>query len=128
MWTDFFINPVMSVSDDFMEDRQKDSSIMPKLFEYLGIIIMFYSNEHEPIHVHGKFQGMESKAELIIVDGKIVDVLIKEVAGRPPLEVAKLRDFKHFVSLFADQIVQKWVDYFVYHKSIQCIKIEGRIK
>lgn len=128
MWTDFFINPVMSVSDDFMEDRQKDSSVMPKLFEYLGIIIMFYSNEHEPIHVHGKFQGMESKAELIIVDGKIVDVLIKEVAGRPPLEVAKLRDFKHFVSLFADQIVQKWVDYFVYHKSIQCIKIEGRIK
>lgn len=128
MWTDFFINPVMSVSDDFMEDRQKDSSIMPKLFEYLGIIIMFYSNEHEPIHVHGKFQGMESKAELIIVDGKIVDVLIKEVAGRPPLEVAKLRDFKHFVSLFADQIVQKWVDYFVYHKSIQCINIEGRIK
>ena len=128
MWTDFFINPVMSVSDDFMEDRQKDSSIMPKLFEYLGIIIMFYSNEHEPIHVHGKFQGMESKAELIIVDGKIVDVLIKEVAGRPSLEVAKLRDFKHFVSLFADQIVQKWVDYFVYHKSIQCIKIEGRIK
>lgn len=128
MWTDFFISPAMSVSDDFMEDRQKDSSIMPKLFEYLGIIIMFYSNEHEPIHVHGKFQGMESKAELIIVDGKIVDVLIKEVAGRPPLEVAKLRDFKHFVSLFADQIVQKWVDYFVYHKSIQCIKIEGRIK
>ncbi len=28
---------------------------MPKIFEYLGIIIMFYSNEHEPIHVHGKF-------------------------------------------------------------------------
>ena len=99
MWTDFFINPAMSVSDDFMEDRQKDSSVMPKLFEYLGIIIMFYSNEHEPIHVHGKFQGMESKAELIIVDGKIVDVLIKEVAGRPPLEAVKLRDFKHFVSL-----------------------------
>ncbi len=101
---------------------------MPKLFEYLGIVIMFYSNEHEPIHVHGKFQGMESKAELIIVDGKVVDILIKDVIGRPSLEAAKLRDFKHFVSLFADQIVQKWVDYFVYHKSIQCIKIEGKIK
>ncbi len=54
---------------------------MPKLFEYLGIIIMFYSNEHEPIHVHGKYQGMESKAELIIIDGKIVDVVIKNVMG-----------------------------------------------
>ena len=39
---------------------------MPKIFEYLGIVIMFYSNEHEPIHVHGKFQAQESKAEFII--------------------------------------------------------------
>ena len=43
---------------------------MPKIFEYLGIVIMFYSNEHEPIHVHGKFQALESKAEFIIEDGK----------------------------------------------------------
>lgn len=101
---------------------------MPKLFEYLGIIIMFYSNEHEPIHVHGKFQGMESKAELIIVDGKIVDIVLKEVTGRPPLEAVKRKEFKNFVTLFADQIVQRWIDYFVYHKSVQCIRIEGKIK
>jgi hypothetical protein len=44
---------------------------MPKIFEYLGIVIMFYSNEHESIHVHGKFQGLESKAEFIIQDGKM---------------------------------------------------------
>ena len=40
---------------------------MPKIFEYLGITIMFYSNEHEPIHVHGKYQAFESKADFIIV-------------------------------------------------------------
>ncbi|HIP12839.1 MAG TPA: DUF4160 domain-containing protein, partial [Arcobacter sp.] len=49
---------------------------MPKIFEYLGIIIMFYSNEHEPIHVHGKHQACESKAEFIIEDGKIIEVRI----------------------------------------------------
>ncbi|MFW5658311.1 MAG: DUF4160 domain-containing protein [Bacteroidota bacterium] len=27
------------------------------------MIILFYSHEHEPIHVHCKFQGKESKAE-----------------------------------------------------------------
>ncbi len=89
---------------------------------------MFYSNEHEPIHVHGKYQGMESKAELIIIDGKVVDVVIKNVTGRPPLESSKQKEFRNFVTLFSDQIVQKWVDYFVYHKSIQCIRIEGKIK
>jgi len=46
---------------------------MPKLYEYFGLVILFYSNEHEPIHVHGKYQGSESKAEIIIVDGKIRD-------------------------------------------------------
>ena len=25
---------------------------MPKIFEYFGFIFYFYSNEHEPIHVH----------------------------------------------------------------------------
>ncbi|WP_219584758.1 DUF4160 domain-containing protein, partial [Vibrio parahaemolyticus] len=35
---------------------------MPKIYEYLGIVLFFYSNEHEPIHIHGKFQGKESKA------------------------------------------------------------------
>ncbi len=47
---------------------------MPKIFEYLGIIIMF--------------------------------IRVK----------------------YNDDIVQKWIDYFVYHKSIECIKIEGKVK
>ncbi len=58
---------------------------MPKLYEYLGIIIMFYSNEHEPIHVHGKYQGFESKAELIIIDGKVVAINILAVKGKESL-------------------------------------------
>ena len=53
---------------------------MPKIFEYLGILIFFYSNEHEPIHVHGKYDGFESKAEFYIVDGEIVEIKIKGIA------------------------------------------------
>lgn len=101
---------------------------MPKIFEYLGISILFYSNEHEPVHVHGKYQGYESKAEFIIVDGKIVDVVIKDVRGREPLPSSELKEFKKFVNAFSNEIVQKWIDYFVLHKEVNCIKIEGRIK
>jgi len=54
---------------------------MPKIYEYLGVLIFFYSNEHEPIHVHGKYEGLESKAEFYIVDGKIVEIKIKMVKG-----------------------------------------------
>lgn len=45
---------------------------MPKLYEYFGLIVFFYANEHEPVHVHGQYQGRETKAEIIILDGKIV--------------------------------------------------------
>jgi hypothetical protein len=38
---------------------------MPKLYEYFGLIVLFYSNDHRPIHVHGKYQEKESKAENI---------------------------------------------------------------
>ncbi len=34
---------------------------MPKLYEYFGLIVLFYANEHEPVHVHGKHQGKESR-------------------------------------------------------------------
>ena len=47
---------------------------MPKLYEYFGLIVMFYANEHEPVHVHGKSQGRESKAEIIIVNGSVSEI------------------------------------------------------
>ena len=101
---------------------------MPKIYEYLGISILFYSNEHEPVHVHGKYQGCESKAEFIIIDGKITDISVKTVRGRRPLPAKELKEFMTFVEAFKEEIVQKWVDYFVYHKQLHCIKIEGKVK
>jgi len=101
---------------------------MPKIFEYLGILIFFYSNEHEPIHVHGKYDGFESKAEFYIVEGKIVEIKIKSIKGVKPLKDAKLSDFKDFLEKYAEKIVEKWIDYFVYHKNIEFERINNRIK
>lgn len=59
---------------------------MPKLYEFLGLIVLFYSNEHDPIHVHGKYQGKESKAEIIFENGEFKGVIIKDVKGKIPLD------------------------------------------
>ena len=101
---------------------------MPKIFEYLGILVFFYSNEHEPIHVHGKCEGFESKAEIFIVEGKIVEIKLKVVKGAKPLTGRKLKDFEDFLEVYADKIVEKWIDYFVFHKSVEFEKINTRIK
>jgi hypothetical protein len=100
---------------------------MPKIFEYLGVLIFFYSNEHEPIHVHGNYNGLESKAEFYIIDGEIVEIKIKLVKGRRPLTGSNLKDFEVFLEKYADKIVEKWIDYFVYHKNIEFEKINTRI-
>jgi len=101
---------------------------MPKLYEYMGIIVLFYSNEHEPVHVHGKYQGREMRAEIIIRDGQVVDIIYKPVRGRRPLEAVQLRDFQTLVSHYAQEIVQKWIDYFILHRRITSEVIARRIK
>ena len=100
---------------------------MPILYEYLGLIILFYSNEHEPIHVHGKFQGMESKAEIIFFDGVFKEVIISEVKGKKPLDSKNLKNFKIFVEAFREDIIVKWIDYFVYNKPVQSEIITKKI-
>lgn len=92
---------------------------MPKLYEYLGLIILFYSNEHEPIHVHGKYQGMESKAEIIFIDGVFKEIIISTVKGKKPLDSKSLKNFSIFVEAYKFDIVNKWIEFFVYNKTIE---------
>ena len=44
---------------------------MPKIFEYFGFIFYFYSNEHEPIHVHVIHGARESIFDLIMMNGAL---------------------------------------------------------
>jgi hypothetical protein len=45
---------------------------MPKIFEYFGFIFFFYSNEHEPIHVHVSSGDAEAKfriePEIVLIE------------------------------------------------------------
>ncbi len=101
---------------------------MPKPYEYLGIIVLFYSNEHEPVHVHGKYQREESRAEFTIENGKVTNIKYSSVRGKRPLAGAELKNFQTLIEHYADEIVQKWIDYFVLHKPIEPQTIARRIK
>ncbi len=101
---------------------------MPKLYEYFGLIIMFYANEHEPVHVHGKFQNRESRAEIIVIGGVVTEIRYSNVAGRAPLENIEMRHFEELVSARATEIVSKWIDFFVLHKPVKSERITRRLK
>jgi len=100
---------------------------MPKIYEYFGLVILFYSLEHEPIHVHGKFQDKESKAEIIFRAGKFVEVKLSEVPGKEPLDVQNQKKFKKLVETYRDDIVRKWIDFFVYNVPVNAEKITKKL-
>jgi hypothetical protein len=72
--------------------------------------------------------GTRSKAEIIVLDGIVIEMRYSDVAGRMPLEFREMQYFKEIVSARAGDIVQKWIDFFVLHKSVRPERITGRLK
>jgi hypothetical protein len=101
---------------------------MPKLYEYFGLRVYFYANEHEPVHVHGFYQGYESRAEIVIENGVIIGVRILPVRGMKPLTGRALADFKLLVSRKAQDVVRKWIEFFVHHRQIEAEIITRKLK
>lgn len=100
---------------------------MPKLYEYFGLTVFFFANEHEPIHVHGRHQDAEMKAEIVMENGKVVEIRFKQVRGKKPLSQKHLDDFKRLITQRADEIVQKWIDFFVLGKKVKTQTIRRRL-
>ena len=100
---------------------------MPKLYEYLGLVIFFYSNEHEPIHVHAQHGNTEGKIEIFIEKGQVVRIEYKKTSNRRSLNKKNKRLFLKLVTVMADEIVQNWINYFVLHKKIVAKKIIGKL-
>lgn len=101
---------------------------MPKLYEYFGLRVYFYANDHEPVHVHGFYQGRESKAELVIMNGVVTEIRIVPVAGMRPLAGRALGDFETLVSRRAEDIVEKWVEFFVHRRPVKSETITRKLK
>ena len=96
--------------------RRINEDDMPKLYEYFGLVVFFYTNEHQPIHVHGEFQGGHAKAEIFLKEGKIVRIVFSDITGKRPLPGNKMKDFRTLVKAKAGDIVRRWVEYFVLKK------------
>ena len=100
---------------------------MPKIFEYFGFIFYFYSNEHEPIHVHVIHGSQESIFDLVLMDGLLSDILVREKKGAEPLSDKDKRTAISFIKKYYKNIVDKWVKFFVMKKSVRSTKINKKL-
>jgi hypothetical protein len=50
-----------------------------------------------------------------MVEGTVPEIRISEVKGVKTLKGKELKDIKVFLELYSTEIIEKWIDYFVYH-------------
>ena len=77
----------------FAAETIKRKKIMPQLFTLFGLRFMFYSNDHEPIHVHVVKGGAEARfqvqPEVTLLDNrglkpaelKLAESIVEEKGG-----------------------------------------------
>lgn len=100
---------------------------MPKIFEYFGFIFYFYSNEHEPIHVHVIHGDKESIFDLIMMDGELVDINVRNKKGAEALSDKEKRIVKEFINKYHKNIISKWVKFFILKQSVRSTNIKKRL-
>ena len=100
---------------------------MPKIYEYFGFIFLFYSNEHEPIHVHVMKDGHEAIFEIIMENGNLKELRRRQSNKTPPLCEKDVAVAEAFVSKYYKNIVEKWVNFFVFKKRVRSTKITKKI-
>ena len=94
---------------------------MPKIFEYFGFVFFFYSNEHEPIHVHVIHGDRQLVYEIILEDGNFKALVRRNAKGYLPLSQHDAGIVEEFIRVYALDIVQKWIDYFIMKKPVHCM-------
>lgn len=100
---------------------------MPKVLEYFGMIFYFYSNEHLPIHIHVSYNEYESVFEIFFEDGSLKEVRLRKSSGQGPLPTVQLKEAQKVVEHYAQDIVNKWTDFFVLKKKVKSLKITRRL-
>ena len=100
---------------------------MPKIFEYFGFIFYFYSNEHEPIHVHVIHGARESIFDLIMMNGELASINIREKRGAEPLPEKDKRTAEMFIHKYYKNIIDKWVKFFVLKQTIHSTNIKKKL-
>lgn len=101
---------------------------MPKIFEYIGYILFFYSNEHEPMHVHVQFGEFQSRVDLLFENGKLKTITHQPVKGYKPIPIQKQKVINKFLKKYHNEIINKWTYLFILHKKPRFERITKKKK
>ena len=73
------------------------------------------------------FKIQKVKLKIVFENGKFKEIIIKEVLGKKPLDAQNVKKFKKVVELYRDDIIRKWIDFFVYNIDFSPEKITKKL-
>ena len=66
--------------------------------------------------------------ELILMDGELVDIRTRGDAGYDPLSEKDIKSVEDFIRVYYKNIVDKWMNFFVFKKKVRCTQITKKVK
>ena len=100
---------------------------MPEIYEYFGLVFYFFSNEHDPIHVHVKKGDKETIFELIIYNDVLTEIKTRKRRGKEMLSANDEKKTKDFIVFYADDIVKKWIKFFLLKSKVEVAHVKTKI-
>lgn len=100
---------------------------MPQIYQYFGFVFFFYSNEHTPIHVHVTHGGCQSIFEIIMQNGELAEIRVREKAGEEPLSSKDKKTAEAFIRKYHKNIIEKWINFFVRKQAVRSTNIKTKL-
>lgn len=87
----------------------------PTIMEYCGIKLLFFSKEHNPIHVHAKYGGERygMKVEITRLSKERYKVRYRRWKKYDPFPPAQMRDLEAMIDKYKQELLDDWNLYFV---------------
>lgn len=101
---------------------------MPVIFEYMGIILLFFSKEHTPIHVHAIYGGNQGMRVEFHIKGDRIDAVYGNLKGFKTFSPSQMKDLKKLVEKHKKEIVNDWIDFAIKNVKVKRKIIRTKIK
>jgi len=72
----------------------------------IGLVLRFFLDEHEPIHIHAFYNDCQLKVEFNIVDGIISSIIYKKIQGYDVIPEDKKKDLEKLIEIYKYEIIQ----------------------
>jgi len=110
-----------------LQRKVKPTGICLKFLSILDLFFSFIPNEHEPIHVHVTHKGCQSIFELIMDNGILTEIRVREKAGEEPLSSKDQKTAEEFIRKYSKNIITKWIKFFVLRQAVKSTTIKTKL-